>query len=164
MSLPAGTIHIGGIACTPDGAVYVEPTGSASITGGSATFDSLALSTGAITTGTYTPTLTNSTNIAASTAQSCTYARIGNVVMVWGGCSIDPTATGSSTVLRISLPIASNFANTQQLDGTAVSPLVFGLCAAIFADPTNDVAQLQFISDGTAANNSWTFHFGYQVI
>jgi hypothetical protein len=37
MSLPAGTIHIGGIACTPDGAVYVEPTGSASITGTAST-------------------------------------------------------------------------------------------------------------------------------
>jgi hypothetical protein len=36
MSLPAGTQWIGGIACTPDGAVYVEPTGTAAITGGTA--------------------------------------------------------------------------------------------------------------------------------
>lgn len=34
MAVPATAVYVGGIACTPDGAVYVEPTGSASITGG----------------------------------------------------------------------------------------------------------------------------------
>lgn len=37
MAVPATAVYVGGIACTPDGAVYVEPTGSASITGGTIT-------------------------------------------------------------------------------------------------------------------------------
>lgn len=38
MSVPAGAVYVGGIACTPDGAVYVTPTGTANITGGNTWF------------------------------------------------------------------------------------------------------------------------------
>jgi hypothetical protein len=162
MSLPAGTIHIGGIACTPDGAVYVEPTGSASITGGTiADLTSLSLTSGAITSGTYTPTLTNVSNLDGSTAYECQYLRVGNVVTVSGKVDANPTAA-ASTELGISLPIASNFAANQNCGGSA-SSTVAEAPAAILADATNDRARMIWVATNTA-NHDMTFSFTYRII
>src|SRR3989304_10106925 len=73
----------------------------------------LAITTGssAITetfsSGTYTPTLTNGTNVAASTAFECQWMRIGSVVCVRGKFNLDPTSANTTTILGISLPVAS---------------------------------------------------------
>lgn len=113
--------------------------------------------------GTYTPTLTNSTNVAASTAFVCRYFRIGDIVTVSGQVNIDPTnAAATVTLLGISLPIASNLANTEQLSGTSGCPNI-AQSGAVYADTTNDRAILSF----PAANNSNAAHafvFTYQVL
>ena len=60
-----------------------------------------------VASGVYTPTLTNTTNIAASTAYPCSWSRIGSVVTVMFYAAIDPTAaTPTSTRLTFTLPIA----------------------------------------------------------
>lgn len=111
--------------------------------------------------GTYTPTLTNSVNVAASAAFSCQYLRLGSVVTVSGQVSIDPTAAGD-TQLEISLPIASNFAAANELGGTAVAPVV-GEAGALFASAANDRAVLEFQAVSTA-NNLWWFTCTYRII
>jgi len=116
----------------------------------------------AVSSGTYTPTLTNVTNLAASTAYVCTYLKAGNVITVSGRADIDPTATGA-VELGISLPVASNFADTAQCCGTAFCNQVAGQGAAILSDPTNDRASLQFVTTDTA-NRAMYFVFQYQVI
>ncbi len=110
--------------------------------------------------GTYTPTLTGVTNVAASTAYACQYLRVGKVVHVSGQVDIDPTA-GAATELGISLPIPAAFTANRQLAGTAVSSAV-AESAAIRADATNDRAQLVWTATSTA-NNSWFFTFTYLV-
>lgn len=133
-----------------------------SITGGSITgLTTLSLSTGAITAGTYTPTLTNTANIAASTAFECQYLRVGATVTVSGIVNIDPTNTAAFTNLKMSLPVASNFGATSDLAGVATMTTAYG---SFQADATNDLASLTFTSDGTAANATWAFTFTYQVI
>lgn len=112
--------------------------------------------------GTYTPTLFNTTNVAASTAYSCQYLRVGSVVTVSGKVDIDPTATGF-TVLGISLPVASNLANGNELGGTAAAPGIAGQCAGILADSANDRAVLEWTAVDIA-NQSWAFQFMYRVI
>lgn len=70
--------------------------------------------------GSYTPTLTNTTNISSSTANLFTYVRVGDVVMVHGRPSVQPTAaSGTVSELRISLPIepAANFSSTGRCFG-----------------------------------------------
>jgi hypothetical protein len=69
-----------------------------------------------ITSGRWTPTLTNTTNVAASVAHLCQYMRIGDEVLVSGVLQIDPTAA-AATVLKMSLPIASDFQNTEDCSG-----------------------------------------------
>lgn len=114
--------------------------------------------------GTYTPTLTNVTNVAASTAYTCQWMRVGSTVTVSGRVAIDPTAGApTATELGISLPVASNFASAEQCGGTAVSPTVAQESAAILADAVNNRASLQYLASHTT-NESFYFTFTYQVI
>lgn len=114
--------------------------------------------------GTYTPTLTNVTNISASTAYQCQYMRVGNVVTVSGKVDIDPGAVGLAT-LGISIPIASALANDFECGGTAGAGTVLGLNGAISADPANDRVELDFTIPvaGIITNTSWFFTFTYYI-
>lgn len=117
---------------------------------------------GTVVVSTYTPTLTNTTNIAASTAYSCQYVRVGNFVTVSGRVDVDPTAAGQ-VVLGISLPVASNFANANELGGAAASPAVAGQSAALLADAANDRATMEWIAVDVA-NRAMYFTFSYRII
>lgn len=124
---------------------------------------STARTTLEITSGTYTPTLTNVANLDASTAFATGYYRIGDRVTVFGRFDADATAAAStSTQLGLSLPVASNFATSIQLSGTAVAD-GSTLDAAVRADATNDRADFVWLSNATA-NRTFRFHFTYQVI
>ena len=121
---------------------------------------------GNVFSGTYTPTLTNATNIDASTATSCQYMRVGNVVTVSGSVNIDPTAaTGTLAELRISLPIASATTAIPYVTGTGVC--VFGIVAnstyGSIQGGVANVAKYVFNANSTS-NQTHTFHFTYQVI
>lgn len=98
-----------------------------------------------ITSGIYTPTLTNTTNLAASTAYQFQYIRVGNVVTFSGRVDVDPTSTGN-TVLGITLPITSGFSSATQAAGSASSSTIAGMSAAILSDATNDRLTLQYIA------------------
>lgn len=108
---------------------------------------------------TYSPSLTNTTNVAASTAFTANYTRVGNVVTVGGAINIDPTATGN-TVIGISIPVASNF--TAQVDLGGVGSSATGEVGSIVADSTNDRATFQFTASNTA-NHTFSFMFMYIV-
>lgn len=110
--------------------------------------------------GTYTPTLFNVTNVAASTAYECQFMRIGNIVTVSGKVDIDPTLA-LTTELGISLPISSNLATQEQCAGSA--SYSGGENAPIIGDPTANRASLFYVAIATT-NNSWYFTFTYQII
>ena len=114
-----------------------------------------------VTSGTYTPTLTAVTNVAASTAYACQYMRVGNVVTVSGKLDVDPTLA-ASTLLGISLPIASTLSAAEKCAGTAVSNTVASEAAAIEADTINNRAQMEWIAV-TLANHSMFFSFTYLI-
>lgn len=119
---------------------------------------------GNVFSGTYTPTLTNVTNVAASTAYQCQYMRVGNVVTVSGRVNIDATTTSTNTTLGVSLPIASNFASAQNAGGSfAPSAAALSTSGVVFADTTNDRASFRILIDSAAANDYY-FMFTYLVI
>lgn len=113
------------------------------------------------TSGKYTPTLTNVTNLDASTAYECQYIRVGNNVTVAGKVDIDPTAA-AAIELGISLPVASNFGAQEDCGGTAASP-TNASAQAIRADSANDRAALVGIASHTN-NQSYFFTFTYEII
>jgi hypothetical protein len=113
--------------------------------------------------GTYTPTISNPTNLDSTTPQVCQWMRVDNTVTVSGEVVVDPTAASLAT-FGLSLPIASNFANARQLAGggwvNQGPPFAF---VAIRGNSTNDVADVLFVSLGTASTNLY-FHFTYQIV
>ena len=115
---------------------------------------------GNVFSGTYTPSLSNTTNITSSTAFTSQYMRVGNVVTVSGRVTIDPTATGSIT-LGVSLPIASTFIAQQQCCGVSSNQQNDPL--GIVADATNLRASfIGVVND--AASRTYSYSFTYQII
>ena len=111
--------------------------------------------------GTYSPTLFLTTNVASATIDGpFTYMRIGNIVSVAGSIQIDPTAA-ANTVLGISLPIASDF--TTAIDGTGNGTSQLINCAGnLAADTTNNRMTLTFQSPVTT-NAAWRVVFMYEI-
>lgn len=115
-----------------------------------------------ITGTTFTPTLTNVTNLDASTAFQCQYIRIASSVTVSCKVDVDPTAVLVVSQLGISLPVASNFGAQEDCAGagSAIAALETG---GVLADTVNDRCQFDFIAQ-TTANHSAFLTFTYQVI
>jgi hypothetical protein len=123
----------------------------------------VTLDTTQLTSGTYTPTLTNVTNITSSTAVVCQYMRVLTTVTVSGSVTITATAIGN-TVLRMSLPIASNFASVGQAGGTLATTTAGGTAqGGIVADATNKTFTFQFVASSIAAT-TYTFSVTYQIV
>lgn len=155
------------------GTISTQAANNVAITGGSLTTVTVTSAavvspnftgqpSGLITSGTYTPTLFNVTNIQSSTAYVLTYLRVGNMVTVCGKVDIDPTSSSTGTELGISLPIASDFTAPEQCGG-AGGPLDFNQAAGIAADTTNNRASMQFIAQ-TNALLAIYFNFSYRIL
>lgn len=117
-----------------------------------------------ITSGTWTPVLTNGTNVAASTANPCQYTRVGNVVSFSGTAQVDPTTAGLLTTIGLSLPVASALAQAYQLAGTGWSSSI-GLDPplAVSGDAANDRMTISGVPVG-AGNVTWYFTGSYLVV
>ena len=122
---------------------------------------------GVVYAGTYTPTLTNGTNVSGNTLLGCQYTRVGKFVSVYGlfNCTTTAAANTLSTI-DVSLPIASNLTNAADLlgsgsrnpnpGGTAGSPIT------CYASTANDRATLEFNST-TTTNSTCGFSFQYEI-
>jgi len=118
----------------------------------------------ALTSGTWTPTLTNTTNVAASTAYAGQYIRIGNVVSGSFAIDIDPTSASITTEVQVSLPVASNFGAFNDASGCGFCDSIFGLGCSISASVPNDRLRVIYIADSGAGNKSFFCTFSYTVI
>ena len=119
--------------------------------------------TPAIQSGTYTPTLTNTTNITSSTSNAdVRWVRVGNVVTVSGGVTVRPAGAGTCA-LEISLPIASSLAASTELSGV-VSYTVLA-AGTVIGDATNDRATASFSASADPGIEApTTFIFQYEVL
>ena len=115
--------------------------------------------------GTYTPTLFNTTNIAASTSFSSMWFRIGNNITVFGVANVDPTtATSTITSLGVSLPVPSNFGVFTDVSGNCtVAGAVVDNSGSVYADTTNDRAIVEWSTINTN-NHGVYFTFTYRII
>lgn len=120
---------------------------------------------GQVYSGTYTPTLTGVANVDATTAFSCRYWRMGNQVMVSGRMNLDTTSGApTSTGVRISLPIPSNFGTAAtDCSGVGASDTASAEAWGILADTVNDEALLSGASYQNI-NRAVYFNFTYTII
>jgi hypothetical protein len=114
------------------------------------------------TTNTYTPTITNVTNVTSSAPTLCNYMRVGNMVIVYGRVDLNITSA-EAVFIGISLPIASAFVAETDLHGTSSSDLNNISAGAVYADATNDRAQLTAVSSSTGSHTVY-FSFMYTVL
>lgn len=111
----------------------------------------------------YTPTLTNVTNMAASTTSDFGYCRIGDFVFGGGRITMDPTAAAVATELGVSIPIASNFTLFTQCTGGAIASASASLCAAVRADTVNDRIQIVYTNTAELGSKELMIWFFYEV-
>jgi hypothetical protein len=116
-----------------------------------------------IASGTYTPTGTSVSNIGTLTPNSAQWTRVGNVVTVAGSVGIDPTAASAATVFDLSLPIASNLANLNELGGSGTSEGSATVAVVIRANTANDRSQFVYIAVDATAQNLY-YIYSYRVL
>jgi hypothetical protein len=136
---------------TTDSSLYVYrgTTGGWSALGGG----------GSATSGTYTPTITNGTNISSTNQYEMRWYRIGDRIFVQGAVGINATAIGSA-YFRISLPTASNL--TGQWDDLSGSVVSAGAgTGVITAGTANDDADVTYSATfvGVTVINSVSFSY-----
>jgi len=127
---------------------------------GDGTWDALT----AQAAGTYSPTFTAGANVDGTPAQNgdFQYLRLGSLVIVTGRVGVDPTADGgTTTTLGISLPVASDLADSSDLIGMGTLATQDG--AVIIGDDTNDRAEMTFLAQSTASED-WKVFFMYQIL
>lgn len=114
------------------------------------------------TSGTFTPTITNSVNVSASTSHQCSYTRVGNVVHVQGIIEIDPTTASTGALVLMTLPLSNNFSTVYEGSGAGSSLLASGVIEPIVigAEPTLDLMALR-IYPTTGENRSVYFVYTY---
>lgn len=154
-------------------ALGFDPTGLAAITGTNvqaaieeldAAVDAVADDVAALPTlasGTYTPTATGVSNVDSITVNPCTYSRVGDIVTVAGFFSVNHTTNGLATVMRLSLPIASNLANQYDLGGSCGAEDQLG--GMVEGDETNNEALFRWVAP-TSASRFVGFVFQYPVV
>jgi hypothetical protein len=120
-----------------------------------------AAADGNVFSGTYTPTLTNTTNVSSSTAVDCQYMRVGNVVNVSGQVTLTPTSASTQTLLGISLPIASSFTLERQAMGTCSNG--GNKHGRIVADSANNRLTLTFSTPDTGVA-TFAFNATYRIV
>jgi hypothetical protein len=113
--------------------------------------------------GTYTPTITNISNVSGSTASVLHYTRVGDVVHVAGRVSVTCSAA-AVTAFRITLPIASAFAGVQQLGGAGATDDIGGSIPGYWqANVSPAEARYQFVSTSSGAFIVY-FTFSYLIV
>lgn len=143
-------------------------------TGGSGSVEEITVSTGLTLSGgiltsnwssqvvesTYTPVLTNSTNVADSTAYETYYTQVGNTVKVWGEVDIDATLALTLSELTMSIPVLSVISSTYDIAGTgACSDNTVVRISGIVA---SDTVKFSFTPQ-TNSNNKYSFLFVYTI-
>jgi hypothetical protein len=106
--------------------------------------------------GNYTPTLTGVSNVNATTAYNCQYIRVGDVVSVSGRLEVDATTANTLTIVSVSLPYNTTFANAHQCNGVLTAE--DNICGIILGVGT--AADLRFTPPNTGSfNYFFTLHF-----
>jgi hypothetical protein len=120
-----------------------------------------SVSTQTTSSGTYTPTVTDIANTTSNVARVCQYLRVGNTVTVSGFIDLTVTAGATSTIVEISLPIASNFSAVENCAGGGTAGTA--TLTSVYGSVTNDKATVFFVSSGTGST-AVAFQFTYTII
>lgn len=112
--------------------------------------------------GVYAPVASDLSNLDSVAISDAQYLRIGNTVTVSGRYTVTATVPGTAIEFRMTLPVASTFAEVWQAGGVALSQ-TSGNGAGItgrVGDPLAVIAS----STSVALPDAMAFVFSYQII
>ena len=125
-------------------------------------------STTTLTSGTYSPTFTTSTNVASGSASTAQYMRVGNVVTVSGEFTMTSSSSGATqnSSLFLSIPINSDFTAAEgAAGGTAVTSNGNGgeiaQAGAIGGDSTGNNNRVLIMFAGTNSTSARVYRYSY---
>jgi len=114
-----------------------------------------------LSSGTYTPTITNNNGTSGLTLYAATYQRIGNIVTVY--FLVSGTCTASLVnAFNMTIPFGNVFTNIQQVQGTGFSG-TNNLSAYITALNGNTIATVNFSVPASVTTFDMKGSFQYQV-
>ena len=115
-----------------------------------------------IASGTYTPAVTNSVNVTASTPRLSSWMRVGNVVTVSGSIDITPASASYTLVLlTLPIPLIGTWSTGGQCAGAASTSV--NLTAAMTGDIASSKCGLNVLAPSTAAQ-TFSYSFTYVVV
>lgn len=115
-----------------------------------------------ITSGTYTPTITNSVDVSSMTMRQAQYMRVGSVITVSGNFTINSGNGFGESSFEMSLPVSSTIGATEDVAGVC-SSITGNYQGAISGNSSNNTANVSTISE-PGQNTTLSFTFTYQVI
>ena len=116
-----------------------------------------------LASGTYTPTLSNQNDITTLTITEAQYMRVGSTVTVSGSFTARVAFTESAGTFEMTLPIASNIGNQEDLAGVCSGAQNTPTSGRILGVPSTNTAYVSFIGDN-GVDVIYSYTFTYQVI
>jgi len=156
-NIKSGTTTI--VAVTSTGAAVTGTLSASGLITATAGVTAPTTAVGNVCGGTYTPTLTNSSNTSVRTSRLCNWFRVGKIVTVSGAVTITAT-TAAATDFRISLPIASTFSTGYEITGSTQAA---GYYTVGFITNGTTEARVLYNAPATSAIDIY-FTFTYEVI
>lgn len=111
----------------------------------------------AISSGTYTPTTSSSSNTTSISYGVSNWMRIGNVVTVGGTITATTSAIGGFAIFNVPVVGSTNFSSSGQLSGVAISQNTISAYGQISA--SSNKAQVSFTAAVTSYTYSYTFTY-----
>lgn len=117
-----------------------------------------------LASGTYTPTLTASSNVTAATPNGTWhYKRVGNIMLVSGSANITVTSASSGSGFYASLPVASDLTASTDLNGLLNGSSGGDSVGSVSGDTAADRASLSFVSGSVTGIRTMFCMFTYEI-
>jgi hypothetical protein len=116
--------------------------------------------------GTYTPTMGTTTNVASYTFHAAQWTRVGDVVHIEGRVDVQVSSNSGLplTFVRLSLPVASNLSTSDDLNGTAFIDDNFVPTSGGFDGATGTNASLYYYSNAANTTDQKRINYSFSYV
>lgn len=118
-----------------------------------------------LASGTWTPSITNVSSVAAAVPRLCLWMRVGNAIHCSGSVLITPSTPSTSVAILASLPIAVDIVDADELAGTvaATDTSNGSMAGPVVGNVANNAAGMRLQNTALTSPSEWSFTFSYRM-